>query len=173
MPVLTQPPSMGDALKYELNPNYTRETVTLAEGLQYPAGAVLGRVTVSGQYTFASHGGSDGAETAAGILLYPVDTRLSEATGTVQDRARTHHGADLPAGAAGQAAQAAGSGARGRTGSGCGAEADSGEVGRGVNNSLTRRFLRPNQELESSTLTHSLVDNIHDARPRPIRIGKN
>ncbi len=86
MPVLTQPPSMGDALKYELNPNYTRETVTLAEGSEYPAGAVLGRVAASGTYTFASHGGSDGAETAAGILLYPVDTRLSEATGILLAR---------------------------------------------------------------------------------------
>ena len=86
MPVLTQPPSMGDALKYELNPNYTRETVTLAEGTEYPPGAVLGRVTVSGQYTFASHGGSDGAELAAGILLYPVDTRLAEATGILLAR---------------------------------------------------------------------------------------
>ena len=86
MPVLTQPPSMGDALKYELNPNYTRETVTLAEGTEYPAGAVLGRITVSGQYTFASHGGSDGAETATGILLYPVDTRLAEATGILLAR---------------------------------------------------------------------------------------
>ena len=86
MPVLTQPPSMGDALKYELNPNYTRETVTLAEGTEYPAGTVLGRITTSGQYTFASHGGSDGAETAAGILLYPVDTRLSAATGILLAR---------------------------------------------------------------------------------------
>ncbi|MGR3360995.1 MAG: head decoration protein [Paracoccus sp. (in: a-proteobacteria)] len=43
-------------------------------------------MTVSGQYTFASHGGSDGAETAAGILLYPVDTRLSEATGILLAR---------------------------------------------------------------------------------------
>ncbi len=86
MPVLTQPPSMGDALKYELNANYTRETVTLAAGTEYPAGAVLGRNTVSGQYTFASHGGSDGAETAAGILLYPVDTRLAAATGIVLAR---------------------------------------------------------------------------------------
>ena len=86
MSVLTQPPSMGDALKYELNPNYTRETVTLAEGTEYPAGAVLGRITVSGQYTFASHGGSDGAETAAGILLYPVDARLAEATGILLAR---------------------------------------------------------------------------------------
>ena len=29
MPVLTEPPSMGDVLKYEVNPNYTREVVTL------------------------------------------------------------------------------------------------------------------------------------------------
>ncbi|MDP5308442.1 head decoration protein [Paracoccus spongiarum] len=86
MPVLTQPPSMGDALKYELNPNYSRETVTLAEGLQYPAGAVLGRITTSGQHTFASHGGSDGAEVAVGILLYPVDSRLAEATGILLAR---------------------------------------------------------------------------------------
>ena len=86
MPVLTQPPSMGDALKYELNPNYTRETVTLAAGTEYPAGTVLGRIAVSGNYTFANHGGSDGAETAAGILLYPVDTRLAEATGILLAR---------------------------------------------------------------------------------------
>lgn len=81
MPVLIQPPSTGDALKYELNPNYTRETVTLAEGTEYPGGAVLGCVTANGKYTYASHGGSDAAEAAAGISLYPVDMRLAEATG--------------------------------------------------------------------------------------------
>ena len=42
MPVLTEPPSMGDVLKYEVNPNYTRETVTLLAGASYPVGAVLG-----------------------------------------------------------------------------------------------------------------------------------
>ena len=88
MPILSQPPSMGDALKYELNPNYTRETVTLIEGTQYPAGAVLGRITVSGHYTFASHGGSDGAEVAVGILLDLVllHLSLSEATGILLAR---------------------------------------------------------------------------------------
>lgn len=83
MSVLTQPPSMGDALKYELNPNYTREIVTLLEGTNFPVGSVLGRVTVHGKYTLASHGGSDGAQTAAGILLYPVDARMSDAIGVM------------------------------------------------------------------------------------------
>ena len=31
MPVLTEPPSMGDVLKYEVNPNYTREVITLLD----------------------------------------------------------------------------------------------------------------------------------------------
>ena len=48
MPVLTEPPSMGDVLKYEVNPNYTREVITLQLGLSYPAGSVLGRITASG-----------------------------------------------------------------------------------------------------------------------------
>jgi len=29
----TQSPSMGDVLKYELNPNFTRETITLLQGI--------------------------------------------------------------------------------------------------------------------------------------------
>ena len=51
MPVLTEPPSMGDVLKYEVNPNYTREVVTLLAGLPYPVGSVLGKITASGKYT--------------------------------------------------------------------------------------------------------------------------
>ncbi len=86
MTVLTQPPSMGDALKYELNPNYTRETITLLEGMNYPVGSVLGRVTLSGKYTLASHGGSDGAETATAVLLYDVDATLADAVGVVLAR---------------------------------------------------------------------------------------
>ncbi len=33
MTVGPEPPGMGDVLKYEVNPNYTRETVTLLMGL--------------------------------------------------------------------------------------------------------------------------------------------
>lgn len=86
MPVLTQPPSMGDVLKYEVNPNYTRETITLLAGLPYPTGAVLGKITASGKYTFSPAAGADGAETAAAVLLYPVDATLADATGVVVAR---------------------------------------------------------------------------------------
>lgn len=83
MTVLTQPPTMGDVLKYEVNLNYTRETVTLLAGTVYPVGSVLGRITASGKYKLATSGGTDGAQTAAAVLLYAVDATLSDAVGIV------------------------------------------------------------------------------------------
>lgn len=86
MPVLTEPPSMGDVLKYEVNPNYTREVVTLLAGMSYPVGAVLGRITASGKFKLATSGGTDGAQTASAVLLYAVDATLADATGIVVAR---------------------------------------------------------------------------------------
>jgi hypothetical protein len=83
MTVLTQPPSMGDVLKYELNPNFTRESVTLLAGAAYPVGAVLGRITASGKYKLATSGGTDGAQTVAAVLLYAVDATAADASGLV------------------------------------------------------------------------------------------
>ena len=78
MTVLTQPPSMGDVLKYELNPNFTRETITLLAGTAYPVGAVLGRITASGKYKLSTLGGSDGGQNAAAVLLYATDARAAD-----------------------------------------------------------------------------------------------
>lgn len=86
MTTLTQPPVQGDLLKFELNGNYTRETVTLLGGSSYPLGAVLGRVTVNGKYTFSTDAGTDGAETATSVLLYAVDATLADAIGIVLAR---------------------------------------------------------------------------------------
>ena len=83
MPVLTEPPSMGDVLKYEVNPNYTREVITLLQGQPYPVGSVLGKITASGKYKLATSGGSDGAQTATAMLLYAVDATLADAVGIV------------------------------------------------------------------------------------------
>jgi hypothetical protein len=74
---------MGDMLKYELNPNFTRETITLLAGTAYPVGAVLGKITASGKYKLATSGGSDGAQTAAAVLLYAVDATGADAIGIV------------------------------------------------------------------------------------------
>ena len=86
MPVLTEQPSMGDVLKYEVNPNYTREVITLLQGMPYPVGAVLGKITASGKYKLATSGGTDGAQTASAVLLYAVDATLADAEGIVLAR---------------------------------------------------------------------------------------
>tara|TARA_R110002051_G_scaffold307905_1_gene379194 strand:- start:158 stop:538 length:381 start_codon:yes stop_codon:yes gene_type:complete len=86
MTVLNQPPTMGDVLKYEVNPNYIRDTITLLAGMPYPVGSVLGRITASGKYKLATSGGSDGAQTASAVLLYAVDATLADATGIVVAR---------------------------------------------------------------------------------------
>jgi hypothetical protein len=83
MPVLTQPPNMGDVLKYELNPNFTRETVTLLAGTNYPVGAVLGRITANGKYKLATAGGADGAQNTAAVLLYATDAGAADQEGIV------------------------------------------------------------------------------------------
>jgi hypothetical protein len=86
MTVLRKPATTGDLLKYEVNPNYTRDTVTLLAGTAYPVGAVLGRITASGKYKLATSGGSDGAQTAAAVLLYAVDASGTEGIGIALTR---------------------------------------------------------------------------------------
>ena len=83
MPVLTEPPSMGDVLKYEDNTNYTREVVTLLAGMPYPVGSVLGKITASGKYTLSPATGADGSKVATAVLLYAVDATLADAIGIV------------------------------------------------------------------------------------------
>lgn len=86
MTVLTKPPSAGDVLKYEVEPNYTRDTVTLLAGMPYPVGSVLGKITTGGKYKLATSGGTDGAQTAVAVLLYAVDATLADAQGIVVAR---------------------------------------------------------------------------------------
>ena len=72
---LISPSTLGDLIKRESDPDYTRETVTLKAGTAYPLGAVLGRITADGKYTFspaASTTGTEGAEIACAVLLHAV-----------------------------------------------------------------------------------------------------
>ena len=81
MTVLTSPATLGDLLKREFDPNYSRETVTLKSGTAYPLGAVLGRVTATGVYALsptASTTGSEGAEIACAVLVEAVDATAAD-----------------------------------------------------------------------------------------------
>ena len=89
MSVLTMAPTLGDLLKYELNGNYSRETVTLKAGTNYTLGSVLGKITASGKYRLspaAQFAGDEGAETAIAVLIEAVDATTADKTGLVVAR---------------------------------------------------------------------------------------
>ena len=89
MPVLIASPTLGDLLKFELNASYCRETVTLKAGAAYPLGAVLGRITASGECRLSPAAeviGDEGAETAVAVLLEAVDATDGAATGLIAAR---------------------------------------------------------------------------------------
>ena len=89
MPVLTMSPTLGDLLKFELNANYCRETVTLKAGTSYLLGAVLGQITASGKYRLAPAAevvGDEGAEVAVAVLIESVDATGGDKTGLVVAR---------------------------------------------------------------------------------------
>ncbi len=89
MTTLTMAPTLGDLLKYELNGNYCRETVTLKSGTKYELGAVLGKITASGKYRLspaAEVEGDEGAEKAVAVLIEPVDATAADKTGLIVAR---------------------------------------------------------------------------------------
>lgn len=89
MPTLIMAPTLGDLLKYELNGNYSRETVTLKAGTNYTLGSVLGKITASGKYRLspaAQFAGDEGAETAIAVLIEAVDATDADKTGLVVAR---------------------------------------------------------------------------------------
>ena len=76
MTTLTMSPTLGDLLKFELNANYCRETVTLKSGANYALGSVLGQITASGKYRLSPDAevtGDEGAEVAVAVLIEAVD----------------------------------------------------------------------------------------------------
>jgi len=89
MTTLTMAPTLGDLLKYELNGNYSRETVTLKSGTNYALGSVLGKITASGKYRLSPNAqvvGDEGAETAVAVLIEAVDATAADKTGLVVAR---------------------------------------------------------------------------------------
>jgi hypothetical protein len=89
MPVLTMTPTLGDLLKYELNGNYCRETVTLKAGTDYALGSVLGKITASAKYRLSPDAvvtGDEGAETAVAVLIEAVDATAGDRLGLIVAR---------------------------------------------------------------------------------------
>jgi len=73
MSALTEPNYTGDWLKYEINPDFCREEVTIESGQDLVSGSVLGKVSASGYYKLYNNDAATGEETAAGIIVEACD----------------------------------------------------------------------------------------------------
>jgi hypothetical protein len=85
-------PTLGDLLKYELNANYCRETVTLKSGTNYALGSVLGKIAATSKYRLSPAAqvvGDEGAETAVAVLIESVDATAADKAGLIVARGPT------------------------------------------------------------------------------------
>ena len=73
MSVLTQTPRRGASILSIGAGEISFETVTVASGEVLKAGAVVGKITASGNYAAYDNAASDGTEVAAGVLFDAVD----------------------------------------------------------------------------------------------------
>lgn len=78
MATYTEGRHAGEFLLSEANGQLSRDTVTLGQNQNLEAGAVLGRVTATGQYVAYAPDAVDGTETAVAILWDNVKTGAGE-----------------------------------------------------------------------------------------------
>lgn len=111
MTVFTEGRHTAEFLVSEGNGTISRETVTIASGQNLAAGAVLGRVTATGNYVAYDDGAADGSETAVAVLYSAVDATTAASEGVavvrmaeVDGGALDWGGADAEAGTADLAA---------------------------------------------------------------------
>ena len=72
------PVRTSNFLKWEADPNFSRESVTIGTGASLPAGQVLGKVTATSKYVAWAPAASDGSQTIAGILLTPANAASAD-----------------------------------------------------------------------------------------------
>jgi hypothetical protein len=73
--VIEEDNRLGDLLKFEIDKNYCRETVTVASGQNLKFGTVVGMKTATGDVKIVSIASqeTDGSDEAVGIILEDVD----------------------------------------------------------------------------------------------------
>lgn len=83
MNVLEEKDNIGDIIRYEVNRNYTRETVVIKAGQKLEAGSLLGKVTEDSKCTLPTTGEDDGSKRVVGVLLKSVDTTTGDREGVI------------------------------------------------------------------------------------------
>lgn len=100
MTVLTMNPTLGDLLKWEDNPNFSREVGVLAQSAAYLLGTVLGKARGSGTVTVAA-GVADAGNTGNGTLTLagtPYTASVKEGTYVIVFTSATKYEVEDPGG---------------------------------------------------------------------------
>lgn len=78
MNILEEKDNTGDIVRYEVDQNYTRETIIVKAGQQLEAGALLRKRSEDSKYTLPSIGEDDGTKKVLGVLLKRVDASAED-----------------------------------------------------------------------------------------------
>lgn len=88
MAALTEGRHAAEFILSEGNGHVSRDAVTIVSGAgKLAAGTVLGKITASGKFTASPATGTDGSQTAAAVLLAPVDATSADIVGVAVTRA--------------------------------------------------------------------------------------
>ncbi|WP_341823846.1 head decoration protein [Wolbachia endosymbiont (group A) of Agelastica alni] len=73
MTCITEQNNLGDLLKYEASSLYSRDQITVAKGQNIKLGAVVGKKTEDGFIRVLNPAGTDGTQTAMGVIVSDVN----------------------------------------------------------------------------------------------------
>lgn len=87
MAAINETPYLSDLLKYEEDClGYSRNSETVAAGQNLGLGTVVGKKIADSKLYALDPAATDGTETAAGVLIEPVDAALIDKTGLIVAR---------------------------------------------------------------------------------------
>uniref|UniRef100_A0A3B0J7C5 Head decoration protein n=1 Tax=Wolbachia endosymbiont of Aleurodicus dispersus TaxID=1288877 RepID=A0A3B0J7C5_9RICK len=86
MTSITEQNNLGDLLKYEASSLYSRDQITVAKGQNLKLGAVVAKKTEDGFIRVLSPIGTDGTQTAIGVITNDVNSKDSDMKGIIITR---------------------------------------------------------------------------------------
>ncbi|ACN95470.1 head decoration protein [Wolbachia endosymbiont of Carposina sasakii] len=73
MSCISEQNNLGDLLKYEVSSLYSRDQITVAKGQNIKLGAVVAKKTEDGLIRVLNPAGTDGTQTAIGVIVSDVN----------------------------------------------------------------------------------------------------
>ncbi|WP_264337254.1 MULTISPECIES: head decoration protein [unclassified Wolbachia] len=83
---ITEGNNLGDLLKYEVSNLYSRDQITVAKGQNIKLGAVVAKKTDDGFIRVLNPTGTDGTQTAIGVITNDINSKDSDMKGVIITR---------------------------------------------------------------------------------------